>query len=716
MAINSTSLTITDLDFDSILNNFRNYLKSQTVFQDYNFEGSAISELLKLLSYNTFYNAFYINNIANEMYLDSATNRSAVVSRAKSLGYVPTSAISSSIYVDLIANVLKGSGEPEPSSNNFISLNKYSNFSTSVNNIDYTFITPEVTSLYYDSDGGSYWVYKANNAKIVEGKGLQYAFTVQGDYEQYIIPNANVDLNTLIVRVFENATSSSYDTYTKAHLMTDSLDDTSLVYWVYEGIDGKYYIQFGNGIDDNGGFGKKLSINNVVYVEYIMTNGLAANGARSFSIGDYSYSNNLISETSALSAITSDYDIITVSDVSDIFTIDSYVVGANSHNTGYVYSFNSNTAMLQVYSSANSYILGETISEKSIVGANTVIGATATVASVRTTSSVSSGGSNIESIEAIKLNAPKLFASQNRLITSTDYESIIKHEYPYVDAISCWGGEEEVPIALGNVYVAIKPKSREVLEDWEKTYIQQNIIADRKIISLTVNIVDPDYIYIFPDITVKYSSDVTAKTTQNSIETVAKNAVNYYDLFYLNKFNNSFYYTPFCSIIDSSSEFILGNDTSLQLIKDWKPTINVPYTSSNPVTLNYSNSISTDVAFFPTHTSTFTCEVNSVVTTECQFVPSSVNSSVLSIRDSGGNIILEIAGIIDYGLGIITITPILGNSFIIKSTTKTNSSGVPVINIFITPDTNDLVCTKNQILSLYPYTYNITAVPIKTKK
>ena len=713
MATNSSApLTITDLDFDSILANFRNYLKSQTVFQDYNFEGSALSELLKLLSYNTFYNAFYINNIANEMYLDSASNRSAVVSRAKSLGYVPTSTLSSTVYVDFVANILKQVGDPTPSANSFISLNQYSSFTTSVNNTDYSFLTPQITSLYYSSDGGAYWEYKASNIKIVEGANLNYAFTVSADYEQYVIPNGNIDLNSLVVRVFDSHVSSSYATYARAQLMTDSLTQDSLVYWVYEGIDGKYYLQFGNGdstysTTGNHGFGKKLNIGNIIYVEYITTNGNGANGAKIFSPGNYSYSNPYLDETSALSVTASDYTILTITNPTGNFTVDSYVVGANSFNTSYVYNYNSNTEILTLYSSANTFILGEIVSEQTIVGANTVIGVSATVASSRTQTVVSVGGSNIESISNIKLNAPKLYASQNRLITASDYESIIKHEYPYIDDIICWGSEDEVGGTPGTVYVAIKPKGRETLEDWEKTYITQNIIADRKIISLATSIEDPDYVYIYPSIDVKYSSDTTSSTTQNSVETAVKNSIYLYSLLYLNNFNNIFYYSPFCSIIDNSNEFILGDDTTIELVKKFRPNLNVPYTEGNPAVLKYSNIISGDYDDYKIRSSVFTISGY----TDCYLTQNSINFLLLSVLDGNGDTVILNAGSIDYGQGTITI-----NNVTITSTTLLDTDGAPLINIFVKPESNDLVCTKNQILSLYPTWDNITAIPVKTKK
>jgi len=271
-------------------------------------------------------------------------------------------------------------------------------------------------------------------------------------------------------------------------------------------------------------------------------------------------------------------------------------------------------------------------------------------------------------------------------------------------------GSEETG-APGTVYVAIKPKGRETLFDWEKNYINQNIIDDRKIISLTTSIVDADFIYIYPSITVKYSSDTTSSTTQNSIETSVKNSINLYALLYLEQFNNTFYYSPFCSVIDNADEFILGNDTTIELVKKFKPTLNIAYTAINPAILIYSNSISGDYVDFRVHSSFFTCIVSSVTYTDCILTQNPYNFLILSVIDGYGNTVVYNAGTIDYGDGIITV-----NNVKITSTSLFDESGVPIINVFVSPASNDLVCAQNQILALYPILDNITSIPIKPKK
>lgn len=805
-------LIISDLDFDNILLNFRNYLKSQEVFKDYNFEGSAISELLKLLSYNTFYNAYYINNIASEMFLDSASDRSSVVSSAKSLGYIPSSAVSSHIFVDLESHIAKKVGEVPPTANSFITLNPYATFTTSVNETTFNFITTDANNLYYESDGGNYWVYTKNNVKISEGTTLYNYFKVQNNYEEYVIPNANIDLSSLVVRVYDNETSLTYTPYTRCDYMINSIDANSTVYWIYEGIDGKYYLQFGNGV-----FGKQLTIGNIIYVQYVKTNGSFANGAKTFSPGNYSYSNtSIIDYNQAILVSPSNYSVLTLDNSTSLFSTDSLVVGGSSSANGYVYSFDANTQILQLYSTNGTFLFNETITEQSKVGANTVYGASGTVISIKNESSTTSGGSDIESIESIKFNAPKLFASQGRLVTSSDYESIVKQGYPYIDDIVCWGGEEEVPQQLGNVFLAIKPKSRESLYTWEKNDILTNIVNDKKIISMNVHIVDPDYIYILPNILVKYNSDLNSSTTQETIETNVKSVVEAYGLINLNSFNNTFYYSPFTSIIDDSNQFILGNDTAIQLIKHLEPVLNIPYTSNNTAVLKYSNPLLNDSLMNIVTSSTFSCNLSSITVdwtptldvpytssnianitvnpftkdgftssqftanvnstyvsncifgydssnnyaltvvrysnnavvvpnagtldyangiihvsnvnihattlsskvrftvkpidkTQCMFQLSSSNNSVLNVT-SNNTIIFSNAGTIDYSNGIIYVSNVN-----ISSTTLSDSSNNSIIEMISAPYSNDLTCTKNQVLKLNP-TLNISSVSIRSKK
>lgn len=701
------NLNITDLDFDSIKNNFKDYLKSQDKFKDYNFEGSSISIFLDILAYNTFYNSFYTNVIANEMFLDSASDRAAVVSRAKALGYTPDSTISSSAYIDIESHVLKQVGEIPPTSNSTISIQQYAEFITSVKNSDFSFLSPSVIPLEYSLDGGSYWVYKKSNVKIVEGKRLSYSWKVQNAFDRYVIPNAGVDVNTLVVRVRESESSLANTIFYKAGTIID-ITSSSAVYWVSETADQKFYIEFGNDI-----LGKKVDIDNIIDIEYFVSSGQAANGAQTFTVGNYQYANSLITDISTLSITNSNYSVLGVTDVNSTFTANTKIRGLTSNATGYVLSFDSINSVLKLFSTTGSFAFNESIAEEAIINSNLVYGANASITTISTETSISSNGSDIESINSIKFYAPKTFSSQNRLVTTDDYEGVLRNEYQFIDAISAWGGEEETPQQLGHIFVATKPSGAEVLQQWEKDYILDNIIEPRKMIGMNVHIVDADYVYIYPSINIKYNTDLISSVTQESIIDDVKNSVTIFNADLSSKFKNSFYFTPFCTAIDASSPFILGNDTTILMMKLFKPALGFTYSDINSVALNYGNyiypftAISASVRPIIT-SSSFTCNVANTLYTDCSFIVSPYNLMAIAVANSTSTVVSE-AGDIDYENGIITV-----NNVNITATELKDSNNTSIVQIFAAPMNIDLSCSKEQILSIYPH-YPVSGTPIKTQ-
>ena len=135
MATNSKGrIEITDLDFDTVKDNFKTFLSQQTQFTDYNFEGSGMSVLMDLLAYNTHYLAFHANMLANEMFIDTALTRASAVSHAKSLGYLPSSSKSSNVYVDVTVTGV-------PTTQPTLVMDAGTIFTTSVNDVSYQFVT-----------------------------------------------------------------------------------------------------------------------------------------------------------------------------------------------------------------------------------------------------------------------------------------------------------------------------------------------------------------------------------------------------------------------------------------------------------------------------------------------------------------------------------------------------------------------------------------------
>jgi len=256
-------INVTELDFDGIKGNLKNFLKGQTEFQDYDFEGSAMSVLIDVLAYNTHYNALYNNMSINEMFLDSARKRNSVVSISKMLGYSPRSATCSQATV----NIVVSGGTSSPGN---LSLPSYSPFTSSINGKTYTFYTQGTITVNRVANS-----YTFADVSIIEGTPLSYQYNVSAG-TRYVIPNLGIDLATLKVRVQENSSSNVYETWYKAGELVD-IDNSTLAYWTKEIDDGLYELTFG---DDN--LGKALEAGNVVHLDYFVSSLEAPNGARSF--------------------------------------------------------------------------------------------------------------------------------------------------------------------------------------------------------------------------------------------------------------------------------------------------------------------------------------------------------------------------------------------------------------------------------------------------
>ena len=263
----ATKLEISELDFDGIKDNLKNFLSQQDEFRDYDFEGSGMSVLLDLLSYNTHYLGYNANMLANEMFLDSADLRSSVVSLAKSVGYTSTSATSSEAVVNVTVS---------PASGASLTMSRGTKFTTTVNGSSYSFVNN--TNLTITPVDG---VYTFSNVKLNEGTYLNYRYTANlSDTDQrFIIPNDNVDTKTLTVKVQESSSDSTTNTYTLATGIT-GLDSTSKVFFLQEVENEKYEVYFGDGV-----LGQAVADGNIIIFDYIVCNRTAANGATSFALG-----------------------------------------------------------------------------------------------------------------------------------------------------------------------------------------------------------------------------------------------------------------------------------------------------------------------------------------------------------------------------------------------------------------------------------------------
>ena len=262
----ATKLEISQLDFDGIKDNLKTFLSQQDEFTDYDFEGSGMNILLDVLAYNTHYLGYNANMLANEMYLDSADQRSSVVSLAKQVGYTPKSSTSSQAKIDVVVNNATGAT---------VTMSRGTKFTTTVDGTNYSFVNNADVSIS-PQDG----VYKFSDLDIFEGTYLNYKYTANtSDKDQrFIIPNDFVDTGTLTVKVQESSSDSTTNTYKLASGIT-GLDSTSKVYFLQEVENGRYEVYFGDGV-----LGEAIADGNIIILDYITCNLDEPNGATSFTL------------------------------------------------------------------------------------------------------------------------------------------------------------------------------------------------------------------------------------------------------------------------------------------------------------------------------------------------------------------------------------------------------------------------------------------------
>lgn len=457
-----------ELDFDNIKTNLKTFLQGQTQFQDYDFDGSSLSVLLDVLAYNTHYNALYNNLAVNESFLDSASKRSSVVSRAKEIGYIPGSARCASA----IVNITVSGTSSTPIS---LTLPKHSTFTTTIDNVQYNFYTIEDNTAILSGS-----TYLFSNITIREGTPLSFKYSAT-DSTRYIIPNQDVDKTTISVRVQETSSSTTFTSFYNTEDII-SITSTDNIFFIKEIEDELLELEFGNGT-----LGSALSTGNVVNIEYFVSNKDAANGAKSFSY------------------------------------------------------------------QGSSLLSG-------VVTASTVTAA--------------SGGVDKEDIDTIRYNAPRAYSAQNRAVTVNDYKSIVLTNYDEAESVNVWGGEDNIPPVYGKVFISIKPKTSQLLTNSQKEYVVNNILKSRNIVTITPEIVDPEYIYLEVNTTVYYNPKNTNKTA-SQLKTLVLDTVQEYNSQYLNSFDGIFRFSQYSSMIDSTEASIVSNITTLKLHRQVEPKYNL---------------------------------------------------------------------------------------------------------------------------------------------
>jgi len=293
-------LQITDLDFDQIKNNLKSYLQQQSEFTDYDFEGSSLGVLLDILAYNTHYNAYYLNMVANEAFLDTAMLRDSVVSHAKTLNYIPYSYSAPRA----ITTITVETNDTTPGT---LTLSRGQTFSSNlIDNMSYNFTTLQD---YTVTKSNTQFVFE--NVSLYEGRLVNYNFSFTRNSNPksiFQLPDNNIDTNTLYVTVTDNVGNTATQVYNHVSDVLD-VDPTTNAYFIQEARNGNYEIYFGDGV-----IAKQLVDGSTVSVSYLITNGTTANKANGFvpdgPIGIYSIVDVVVNDIAAGGAIREPVDSV----------------------------------------------------------------------------------------------------------------------------------------------------------------------------------------------------------------------------------------------------------------------------------------------------------------------------------------------------------------------------------------------------------------------
>ena len=283
----ATTINSTALDINSIKNNLKDSLRNSGEFEDFDFEASGISSILDVLAYNTHYNGLTANFALNESFLSTAQLRSSVLSLAEGIGYVADSRTSSQATINL-SLVVSGSGVIAPP---LIQINENFKFNTTVDDESYIFQTREDISAVNNNGNFIFSdISGETNIKIIEGLQRTKTFIAlkASNNPIYVIPDKNMDMSTAIVRVYDSATSSTFTTYSNI-VNAQTINENSTLYILREAPNGNFDLSFGNGAT----LGKAPNVGAKVEVEYISTNGSAANTANVFAASQQVFINNV---------------------------------------------------------------------------------------------------------------------------------------------------------------------------------------------------------------------------------------------------------------------------------------------------------------------------------------------------------------------------------------------------------------------------------------
>ena len=575
-----SSFNVSELDFATIKDSIKAHFRSQSKYNDWDFNGSGLSILLDVLAYNTHYNAMVAHLSLNETFLDSAQIRGNVVSHAKLLGYVPRSLASSKAVLNVVVT-------PGVTVANQATILRGTRFSTVVDQVSYYFVALE--SHVAPVSGGKYTF---TNIPVRQGtlKRMIYRVDTSLGNQKFEIPDANIDTSTMRVRLKANTESDAYSIYTQFTSLVN-INENSQIYYLQETPQGLYEIYFGDGI-----LGKMPTSDNIVEIEYVYTDGTVADGANLFTAVD------------------------SISGYSNI----AVTVATNSY-----------------------------------------------------------GGGVRESIESIRYNAPLTFTAQNRAVTADDYRAIVLKNVANVEAISVWGGEDDVVPNFGKVYISVKPIGAETLTSAEKTTILSSVLAGKNVVSITPILVDPEYTYLELDVFFKYNANLTDRALVE-LQTLVRQAVIAYNADDLLKFDGVFRHSKLLREIDNAEPSILNSTIRVFMYKEATPS----NTNNNYFNLNFSGPI------YQSSSDSFVLSTNAFLVGGIEHyfrdfvVEGSYDRKIFMIKLVNGAVekVKEV-GMLYAATGNITIS-----GFITDATTP--------IRFTVVPNSNDIAPKRNQLLSI----------------
>ena len=588
----TTNLKVTELDFADIKENLKAFLKQQTEFNDYDFDGSGMSVLLDVLAYNTHYNAMNAHFALNEAFLDSAQIRGNVVTRAKLLGYVPRSILSPRATVTITVDVSGESGTIPTT----LTLPRGTKLKTLIGGEEFQYVVLDNHTAPLASNQ-----FVFSNITICEGSFREIKYRVDNDIEnqKFQLSDDHADTSTLRVRVQENEESTAFDIYTKFESLSTVNEETK-TYYLQQNSNEYFEIYFGDGVT-----GFKPTNNNIVTLDYVITKGDESNGA-----GD------AVNSLTGFSAVDN--------------------VGGFS------------TITIQ-------------------------------------TNALSAGGVEEETSESIRFNAPLTFTSQNRAVTADDYAAIIKKSFANIDSISTWGGEDQDPPEYGRAYIAIKPLLSQTLTEDEKSEITGVILKGKNVVSITPEIVDPNFTNLELDVFFKYNPNLTDRSSTD-LQTVVRDTIKDYNFNNLNKFDGVFRHSELLRKIDNSDPSILNSTVRPRMFQNITPVNN----ALNNFDLVFTSPFfqSGDSTSFVLNSTAFKINSEDCFFGDIPIAGSTTRQVIVYKKVAGANVtVIANAGTLDVPNGKITL-----NSFQPDTT--------DVIRLTLTPNSLDLAPKRDQLLTI----------------